>query len=63
VQGQLTCHSIALFYFIDISANSFLVQWVTMAITHIRWRKAVKVQKFPLDRLPVVSHLQPYGAW
>jgi amino acid permease len=40
-----------------------LVNWVVMAVTYVRWHKAMKVQGVSRDTLHFKSRFQPYFAY
>lgn len=52
-----------LFYFFDITTSSLVVTWVIVSLTHICWRRAIKLQSFPVESLPYSSRLAPYASW
>ncbi|KAJ6588544.1 amino acid permease/ SLC12A domain-containing protein [Mycena capillaripes] len=47
----------------NITTLGSMITWVGVAITHIRWYRAMKVQGLSRDELPFKSWTQPYGAW
>ncbi|CED82003.1 general amino acid permease [Phaffia rhodozyma] len=50
-------------WFINISTATQIVTWMNMSATHIRWYRAMAVQKIDRSTLPYRSMFQPYGAW
>lgn len=50
-------------WFINITNTANFLSWICCAIIFLRWRKAIKVQSFPVSNLPYTSKLQPYGSW
>ncbi|KAJ6511434.1 amino acid permease/ SLC12A domain-containing protein [Mycena vitilis] len=47
----------------NITTLGSLITWVGIAVAHIRWYRAMKVQGLSRDELPFKSWTQPYGAW
>ncbi|KAJ7619829.1 amino acid permease/ SLC12A domain-containing protein [Mycena polygramma] len=47
----------------NITTLGSLITWIGIAIAHIRWYNAMKVQGISRDVLPFKSWTQPYGAW
>ncbi|KAF8321172.1 hypothetical protein DL93DRAFT_1609088 [Clavulina sp. PMI_390] len=50
-------------WFINIVTAAQTVAWACMALTHIQWAKAMKVQGFSRDNLIYKSRIQPWGAY
>lgn len=50
-------------WFINITNTANFISWICCGTIFLRWRKAIKVQSFPVSNLPYMSKLQPYGSW
>lgn len=50
-------------YLVDIGGAATFVAWAFIGVTHIRMRKAWKVQGYSVDELPYRALWFPYGAW
>ncbi|KAF7329944.1 AA-permease domain-containing protein [Mycena kentingensis (nom. inval.)] len=47
----------------NITTLGSMLTWSGIALTHIRWYRAMKVQGLSRSELPWTSWTQPYGAW
>ncbi|KAJ7481711.1 amino acid permease/ SLC12A domain-containing protein [Mycena latifolia] len=47
----------------NITTLGSMITWCGVALSHIRWYKAMEVQGISRDVLPFKSWTQPYGAW
>ncbi|KAJ7878073.1 amino acid permease/ SLC12A domain-containing protein [Mycena leptocephala] len=47
----------------NITTLGSMITWIGIAVSHIRWYNAMKVQGLSRDELPFKSWTQPYGAW
>ncbi|KAJ7676878.1 amino acid permease/ SLC12A domain-containing protein [Mycena polygramma] len=50
-------------WLVNITTLGSMITWVGIAIAHIRWYRAMKVQGLSRDALPFKSWTQPWGAW
>jgi len=50
-------------WFSNITTLGSLITWMGVALAHIRWYRAMKVQGLSRDELPFKSWTQPAGAW
>ncbi|KAJ7352121.1 amino acid permease/ SLC12A domain-containing protein [Mycena albidolilacea] len=47
----------------NITTLGSMITWMGIALAHIRWYKAMKLQGLSRDELPFKSWTQPFGAW
>ncbi|KAL2919984.1 hypothetical protein HK105_200050 [Polyrhizophydium stewartii] len=50
-------------WLLSITGVSGILTWLSIAVIHLRFRRAFAVQQKPLDVLPYKAPLFPYGAW
>ncbi|KIM24599.1 hypothetical protein M408DRAFT_331708 [Serendipita vermifera MAFF 305830] len=50
-------------YFVDVTTTAGAISWICIFWAHIRFRKALKAQHYPLDTLRYVSSLHPIGTY
>ncbi|EGF78567.1 hypothetical protein BATDEDRAFT_13074 [Batrachochytrium dendrobatidis JAM81] len=50
-------------WLLNITGSSGIITWLSIAVIHIRFRRAFQLQKESLDRLPYLAPLYPFGPW
>ena len=50
-------------YFVSLVTIFAVLNWIAILVSHISFRKALKVQGIELAQLPYVGPLQPYGSY
>lgn len=50
-------------YLVSLVTVFAVLNWVAILVSHISFRRALKVQRIPLTDLPYVAPFQPYGTY
>ncbi|PVF99049.1 putative DIP5-glutamate and aspartate permease [Serendipita vermifera] len=50
-------------YFVDLTTTAGAISWVCILWSHIRFRGALKAQRYQMDTLRYLSPMYPYGTW
>jgi yeast amino acid transporter len=50
-------------YLVNLIGAGGLIAWSVIGITHLRFRKAWRIQGNTPEQLPFKAFLYPYGAW
>ncbi|KAJ5088422.1 hypothetical protein N7456_012038 [Penicillium angulare] len=55
--------SVVFTYLVSLVTIFAVLNWVAILVSYLHFRRAVKAQSVPLNTMPYIGALQPYGAW
>ncbi len=61
--AQIPEHDTVFFWLLSLTGLSAVMNWLSICITHVRFRKALEIAEIDLDDLPFRSPLGTIGSW